>query len=115
MLAFPDSHLPEEALSDIELELVSGSGPSAWLGLTTASRPADVPMTIGWFARSDGFSAGIPSPGQMTAVLPSWEDSFGAFVFRLGSASLQLLVQRPPEPSKKPSLSQPSSSGWQTS
>ena len=85
----------EEALSDIELELVSGSAPSAWLGLTTARRPADVPMSIGWFACSDAF-AGTLSPGQMTAVLRSWEDRFGAFVFRLGWGSVQLLVQRPP-------------------
>jgi hypothetical protein len=85
----------EDALPDIELELVAGSASSAWFGLTTAPRPADIPMSIGWFACSEAF-AGSFSPGQMTAVLRSWEDRFGAFIFRLGYASLQLLVQRPP-------------------
>ena len=52
-------------------------------------------MTIGWFACSDAFDGSL-SPGLMTAVLRSWEDRFGAVVFRLGCASLQLLVKRPP-------------------
>jgi len=33
----------------------------------------------------------------MTAVLRSWEDRFGARLLRLGFASLQLLVERPPQ------------------
>jgi hypothetical protein len=85
----------EEALSDIELELVTGSVPGAWLGLTAASRSADIPMTIGWFSCSDAFGGSL-SPGVMTSVLRSWEDRFGALVFRLGWASIQLIVKRPP-------------------
>jgi hypothetical protein len=85
----------EEPLSDIELELVTGSAPRGWVGLTTARRSADIPMTIGWFGCSDAFGGSF-SPGVMTAVLRSWDDRFGAVVFRLGWASLQLLVTRPP-------------------
>jgi hypothetical protein len=61
------------------------------LGLVAASRPADVPAVIGWEgAESDGFS-----PAALSCVLRSWEDRFGARLVRLGSGTIELLVERP--------------------
>lgn len=94
--AFPGTAPPgDEPLLDIELELIAGAQPSASLGMVAADRPADVPLAIGWFACSDAFAT-RDAPGETTALLRSWEDRYGAEVFRLGYASMHLLVRRPP-------------------
>jgi hypothetical protein len=80
--------------ADIEREVKSSS--RAWIGLVPATRAADVPLNIGWFSTSDAFTLGSWLPSNFTAVLRSWEDRFGARVFRLGFAEMRLLVTRPP-------------------
>lgn len=53
-----------------------------------AQRPADIPGVLGW-----------PLPVDLvdlTAVLRSWEDRFGAHVAVLGGGVLWLIVERPP-------------------
>lgn len=85
-----------DSLPSAEIERAVKSAPKAWLGLVPAKRPADVPLHIGWFATSDAFVLGPWTPSTFTAVLRSWEDRFGASVFRLGFAEMRLLVTRPP-------------------
>jgi hypothetical protein len=84
-------------LSDAELERAVGLAPDTWLGLVPVTRAADIPSSIGWFFSSEAFGQlGLLSPSSFTEVLRSWEERFGAIVFRLGFATLQLLVSRPP-------------------
>lgn len=63
------------------------------LGLVACTRPADVVMVIGWQGPVNCYS----DMGQLSAVLRSWEDRFGAFVVGIGFDTLTLAVQRPPD------------------
>ena len=87
---FPGLAPPEQApLSPERLDEVLGSQPAARIGLVPASRPADVLPLIGW------------TPSDQSDALPiaavrSWEDRFGARLFRVGFAEISLLVDRPP-------------------
>lgn len=68
---------------------------AAWIGLVPVSRAADIPCSIGWEGPTHTFN----TPTSQTAVsvfLRSWEDRFGARLLRLGFATMELLVQRPP-------------------
>jgi hypothetical protein len=69
-----------------------GATSQARIGLVAASRPADVLLVIGW--------AGLVNCGEslleLTAVLRSWEDRFGARLIDVGYADLRLFVERPP-------------------
>ena len=62
------------------------------LGLVAVTRPADVPAVLGWTGPTNYYS----DMGQLSAVLRSWEDRFGAVVVGLGFDSLWLGVRRPP-------------------
>jgi hypothetical protein len=61
------------------------------LGLVAASRPADVPATVGWM----GAVNYIATPARLACVLRSWEDRFGARLVHLGFDTMNLLVERP--------------------
>jgi Domain of unknown function (DUF4253) len=91
--------LGSDRFSDEELSRVAGSQPPSWLGLVPADRSADVPVAAGWFGTVApwGDWAGHDPAGAVTAILRSWEDRFGATVFRMGFARLHLLVDRPPK------------------
>jgi hypothetical protein len=69
-----------------------GATPQARIGLVAADRPADMLLVIGW--------AGLENCGEslleLTAVLRSWEDRFGARLIDVGYADLRLFVERPP-------------------
>jgi Domain of unknown function (DUF4253) len=65
--------------------------PASYLALVPASRPADVPVQVGW-QPSDTFDDARP----IAAVLRSWEDRFGARLLEMGAADIRLLVDRPP-------------------
>jgi hypothetical protein len=69
-----------------------GATPQARIGLVAADRSADVLLAIGW--------AGLVNSGEslldLTAVLRSWEDRFGARLIDVGYAGLRLLAERPP-------------------
>ncbi len=91
----------DEELPQVELATAMMNQAPGWLGLVAADRAADAPMNIGWFACSDAFAlvrhwGRWESADIMTALLRSWEDRFGARPVRLGFASLDLLVARPP-------------------
>ena len=76
---------------------VTAEGP-AFLGLVAARRPADIPAAVGWSV----FGSDAPWTPQarcleISAVLRSWEDRFGARLLRIGFDSvLRVLVERPP-------------------
>jgi hypothetical protein len=75
-----------------QVRRASGATPQARIGLVAAARPADVLLVIGW--------GGLVNCGEslleLTAVLRSWEDRFGARLVDVGYADLRLFVERPP-------------------
>lgn len=66
--------------------------PQARIGLVAAGRPADVLLAIGW----GGLVNCGESLPELTAVLRSWEDRFGARLIDVGYADLRLVAERPP-------------------
>ena len=84
-----------ERLSTAERTAALAGLPSARVCLVPAARPADALAVTGWFC-TDQFQE--PSTGvQVGAVLRSWEERFGAHLFKLGpNADAWLLVDRPP-------------------
>jgi hypothetical protein len=80
------------SLSSEALAAAVSSLPPARVGVVATSRLADLAGLIGWNRDViDHFS-----PPELSAVLRSWEDRFGATLFRMGGATLDLLVERPP-------------------
>jgi Domain of unknown function (DUF4253) len=66
--------------------------PAARIGLVAAGRPADALAVIGW-----GGLVNAEQPLlELTAVLRSWEDRFGAWLIDVADAELRLFVDRPP-------------------
>lgn len=63
----------------------------ARIGLVPAQRPADVLARLGWQG-----AVNSRSTADITAVLRSWEDRFGARLLEVGFADIRLLVSRPP-------------------
>lgn len=62
------------------------------IGLVPAERSADTPAACGW----DGPCNHTGHPQEISAVLRSWEDRFGARVVKLGFDTLSLSVAEPP-------------------
>lgn len=63
----------------------------ARIGLAAAGRPADALAAMGW--TPGNWVDGVP---QVTAVLRSWEDRFGARLLAVGHDEFKLLAGRPP-------------------
>ena len=63
----------------------------ARIGLVPARRPADVLAGLGWQG-----AVNSRETADITAVLRSWEDRFGARLLEVGFAEVRLLVSRPP-------------------
>ncbi len=61
------------------------------LGLVSCRRPADAIALAGWTGTINRIEA-----AEVSAVLRSWEDRFGAVLVGLGFATVTLLVPRPP-------------------
>ncbi len=61
------------------------------LGLVAAARPADVPEVIGW----SGAVNHIGNHADVSAVLRSWEDRFGAYLVAMGFDTITLAIERP--------------------
>ncbi|MBS4103633.1 DUF4253 domain-containing protein [Tsukamurella paurometabola] len=61
--------------------------------LVPVARPADVPAALGW----DGAVNADLDAGDVTAVVRSWEDRFGAVLLSLGLDTMSLQVTRRPE------------------
>ncbi len=64
----------------------------ARIGLVPAGRPADVLTRLGW-----GGACNNRASAEISAVLRSWEDRFGARLLEVGFADIRLLVSRPPQ------------------
>jgi hypothetical protein len=75
---------------DVIDSALAGQAP-ARIGVVIADRLADVPGAIG----SNENVVGRLQPLDVSAVLRSWEDRFGARLLRLGGATIDLLVERP--------------------
>lgn len=67
--------------------------PEGRLGLVTAARPADAIAVLGW----QGALNYDQAPDELSAVLRSWEERFGAILVAVGFDTLHLLVERPPQ------------------
>jgi hypothetical protein len=79
----PDSELMRRALYQYTRD--------ARIGLVPAQRPADVLARLGWLG-----AVNSRETEDITAVLRSWEDRFGARLLEVGFADIRLLVSRPP-------------------
>ena len=73
-------------------DVVMGFRQPARIGLVSVRRPADVLTRIGW----SGPINVTEDMAEYSAVLRSWEDRFGAYVFSLGFASMFVAVERVP-------------------
>jgi hypothetical protein len=80
-------------IDPLPLEVALGQYLSpARIGLVPATRPADILTRLGWTGTTNrGWE-----PAQVSAVLRSWEDRFGARLLQVGFAEIRLVVSRPP-------------------
>jgi hypothetical protein len=62
------------------------------LGLVQTERPADIPAILGW----TGMIKSTDQVAELSAVLRSWEERFGATLIVLGFDALELSVSAPP-------------------
>ena len=62
------------------------------LGIVPARRPADVPAAAGWTGMCNSWD----EVAEVSAVLRSWEDRFGAVLVRMHLSVLELAVTAPP-------------------
>ncbi|GAB3829297.1 DUF4253 domain-containing protein [Dactylosporangium cerinum] len=81
-----------DATADREAAALLASRRQWRLGLVAAGRGADAPTVAGW----DGPANHTGDTAEISAVLRSWEDRFGARVVGLGYAELFLSVAAPP-------------------
>lgn len=68
------------------------SCPEPMLVLVPVTRPADVPAALGWWGPVNYDLSGA----DVSAVLRSWEDRFGAVLVSVGFDTLKLSVANPP-------------------
>lgn len=74
-----------------ELAVALSSGSPSRIGLVNCRRPADAIALVGWLG-----AINVRTPCDVSAVLRTWEDRFGAYLVGLGFATITLLVTRPP-------------------
>ena len=86
---FPGLAAPGPETDAVPLALPAGG--RARIGLVSCRRPADTPALIGWTG-----ALNVRRATEVSAVLRSWEDRFGAIPVGLGFATMTLLVTRPP-------------------
>lgn len=92
-LQFPGLARAETGLlSPEELARALGSLAPARIGLVPAGRPADVLAQVGYMGSINRYEG----PAEVTVVLRSWEERFGATLLEVGFDHIRLLVQRPP-------------------
>lgn len=85
---FPGLAPPQAESSMSPSEFTAGA---ARLGLVSCRRPADAVALAGWMG-----AINVTGPAQVSAVLRSWEDRFGAIPVGLSFSTITLLVTRPP-------------------
>lgn len=94
LLPWPDITTPAEPGTPADIDPVGGT--RAWsepglLVLVPVARPADVFWTLG-----PGAFNSRPGHAELTAVLRSWEDRYGALPLRFSFDRIGLGVRRPP-------------------
>jgi hypothetical protein len=62
------------------------------LGIAPVGRPADIPAAAGW----SGMCNSWDDVAEVSAVLRSWEDRFGAVLVRMYRSTLELAIAAPP-------------------
>jgi hypothetical protein len=62
------------------------------LGIVSVDRPADVPAATGWSGMCNSWA----DVTEVSAVLRSWDDRFGAVLVRMHGSTLDLAVAAPP-------------------
>ena len=62
------------------------------LGIAPVGRPADIPTAAGW----SGVCNSWDDVAEVSAVLRSWEDRFGAVLVRMYTSTLELAIAAPP-------------------
>ncbi len=85
---------PPRALP-VEYSRALDVAPPARIGLVVAGRAADVPYLIGWQGACNHFLGG-EGPELLSVMMRSWEDRFGAHLFRIGFHTMEFIVERPP-------------------
>ena len=70
--------------------------PPGRIGLVPAERGADIPSRIGWAGATNHFIFEGNGPLMLSVMMRSWEDRFGAQLFRLSFDEMVFLVRRPP-------------------
>ena len=92
-MRFPGLALRQtEEFSRPELTAALSSFRSARIGLVPARRAADILALVGYNGTVNRYG----DPGDMTAVLRSWEERFGTVLVEVGFDHFRLLVKRPP-------------------
>lgn len=86
---FPGLAPPGPEADDLPVFLPAGG--RARIGLVSCRRPADAVALLGWTG-----AINVRPATEVSAVLRSWEDRFGAILVGLGFATITLLVTRPP-------------------
>lgn len=87
---FPGLARPTGAAAD-HLDAYAKAARGELLGLVAVHRPADVLARLGWMGAVNHDLEG----DELTAVLRSWEDRFGAVLVELGFDTMRLVVARP--------------------
>ena len=94
-ITFPGLALEERKSGDQQTyrQMVIGTA-SGRLGLVETNRSADILHAIGWLGAANHF---ISETGAtpLSMMMRSWEDRFGARLFRLGFDTLVFVVERP--------------------
>ena len=82
---------PEPFGADVEASVAADTPPGGWpLLLVPAHRPADVPRTLAMFTSE------YVTDGDVSVVLRSWEQRFGAVLATMGPGTMDLAVKAPP-------------------
>ena len=81
---------PQPRAADIDPPMATAGGASR-LGLVSCRRPADALALAGWTGTMNRIE-----PVEVSAVLRSWEDRFGAVLVGLAFSTITLFVTRPP-------------------
>ncbi|MFD1531905.1 DUF4253 domain-containing protein [Pseudonocardia aurantiaca] len=66
--------------------------PFAELVVVPVSRPADIPTALGWMGMINARDDVV----ELSAVLRSWEERFGALLTGMSSSTVELAVGEPP-------------------
>ncbi len=94
-VGFPGLALAQRTVGDPERRHRAAlESPPGRIGLVETARAADIPYTIGWMGAVNHFMSETGAT-PLSVMMRSWEDRFGACLFRLGFDTVEFLVGRP--------------------